>query len=262
MRSLWSAASGMKTQQSHIDVVAHNLANVNTVGHKKQRAEFQDLLYQTMRSAGANNGADSQYPEGLQIGLGSKLAATTRIFTQGNFQESGNPLDIAIEGEGFFQIQLPDGTTAYTRAGNFKLDSNRRLVTSDGYPLTDDITFDETAPLETITVSTDGTCSCTPAGQGVQEVGRIMLARFVNPAGLYARGKNLLTETDASGPPIESEPGTEGSGTLLQTVMEMSNVQVVEEMVNMIVAQRAYESNARVVTTSDSMLETANGLKR
>lgn len=262
MRSLWSAASGMKTQQTHMDVIANNLANVNTIGMKKQRAEFQDLLYQTLRPAGAENGPDSRYPEGLQIGLGAKLSATNRIFTQGNLQSSERPLDVAIEGEGFFQIEMPDGTIAYTRDGGFKLDSTRRMVTSDGYPLTDGIVFDENAPEDTITIAGDGTVSCTPAGGTTTQVGRINLARFVNPSGLRAAGKNLFYETEASGPPIESEPGTEGAGTLMQSTIEMSNVQVVEEMVNMIVAQRAYESDAKAITTSDSMLEIANGLKR
>lgn len=245
-----------------MDVIAHNISNVNTTGMKKIRAEFQDLLYQTLRPAGAENGADAQYPEGLQIGLGAKLAATSRIFTEGNLQNSGNPLDVAIEGEGFFRIDLPDGTVAYTRAGDFKLDSTRRLVTSDGYPLSDGITFDENAPLDSITISSDGKVSDTPAGGTTTQVGNIQLARFVNPAGLSPIGKNLFLETEASGAPIESEPGTEGAGTLVQSVLEMSNVQIVEEMVNMIVAQRAYESNSKAITTSDSMLEIANGLKR
>ena len=262
MRALWSAASGMKTQQAHMDVISNNIANVNTTGMKKQRAEFQDLLYQTLRPGGAENGADSRYPEGLQIGLGARLSATSRIFTEGNLQASGNPLDVAIEGEGFFQVELPDGTTGYTRDGGFKLDANRRLVTTDGYQLTDGIVFDENAPLDSITIAGDGTVSNTPAGGTTTEVGRITLARFVNPAGLTAIGKNLFKESDASGAPIESQPGTEGAGTLVQSVLEMSNVQIVEEMVNMIVAQRAYESDAKAITTSDSMLEIANGLKR
>ena len=235
MRALWSAASGMKSQQDNMDVVAHNLANVNTFGAKKVRAEFHDLLYQTLRPAGAESGADSQYPTGLQIGLGDRLAATQRIFSQGNLQSTGNPTDIAIEGDGFFRIEMPDGTIAYTRDGSFKLDSDRRMVTTDGYPLADNITIEQNA---------------------------IQIARFVNPAGLMVRGHNLFYESDASGPPLESNPGEDGSGTLVQSVIEMSNIQVVEEMVNMIVAQRAYESDAKAITTSDSMLEIANGLKR
>ena len=223
MRALWSAASGMKSQQDNMDVVAHNLANVNTFGAKKVRAEFHDLLYQTLRPAGAESGADSQYPTGLQIGLGDRLAATQRIFSQGNLQSTGNPTDIAIEGDGFFRIEMPDGTIAYTRDGSFKLDSDRRMVTTDGYPLADNITIEQNAASDSITISPDGRVSDIVDGQQNQ-VGQIQIARFVNPAG--------------------------------------PNIQVVEEMVNMIVAQRAYESDAKAITTSDSMLEIANGLKR
>jgi len=263
MRSLWSAASGMRSQQDNMDVVAHNIANVNTFGGKKIRAEFQDLVYQTLRAAGAQSGADSQYPTGLQIGLGDRTAATQRIFTQGSLEVSGNPTDVAIQGEGFFRIEMPDGTTAYTRDGSFKLDSDRRLVTTDGYPLADGITIDETAPADTIVIASDGQVSCTPAGStAATVVGQITLARFVNPAGLNAIGKNLFQETDASGNAIESNPAEEGAGSLTQGYIEMSNVHIVDEMVNMIVAQRAYESNSKAITTSDSMLEIANGLKR
>ncbi len=261
MRALWSAASGMKSQQDNMDVVAHNLANVNTFGAKKVRAEFHDLLYQTLRPAGAESGADSQFPTGLQIGLGDRLAATQRIFSQGNLQSTGNPTDIAIEGDGFFRIEMPDGTIAYTRDGSFKLDSDRRMVTTDGYPLADNITIEQNASSDSITISADGRVSDIVDGQQNQ-VGQIQIARFVNPAGLTSRGHNLFYESDASGPPLESNPGEDGSGTLVQSVIEMSNIQVVEEMVNMIVAQRAYESDAKAITTSDSMLEIANGLKR
>ncbi len=261
MRALWSAASGMKTQQDNMDVVAHNLANVNTYGDKKVRAEFHDLLYQTLRPAGADSGADSQYPTGLQIGLGDRLAATQRIFTQGNLQTTGNPTDIAIEGEGFFRIEMPDGTIAYTRDGSFKLDSNRRLVTTDGYPEADNITIEQDATSDSITISKNGLVSDVVNGQ-TNQVGQITIARFVNPAGLTAIGHNLFIESEASGAPLEGNPGDDGAGRLQQSVLEMSNVQVVEEMVNMIVAQRAYESDAKAITTSDSMLEIANGLKR
>lgn len=261
MRALWSAASGMKTQQDNMDVVAHNLANVNTYGDKKVRAEFHDLLYQTLRPAGADSGADSQYPTGLQIGLGDRLAATQRIFTQGNLQTTGNPTDIAIEGEGFFRIEMPDGTIAYTRDGSFKLDSNRRLVTTDGYPEADNITIEQDATSDSITISQNGLVSDVVNGQ-TNQVGQITIARFVNPAGLTAIGHNLFIESEASGAPLEGNPGDDGAGRLQQSVLEMSNVQVVEEMVNMIVAQRAYESDAKAITTTDSMLEIANGLKR
>jgi len=262
MRALWSAASGMKGQQTNMDVISNNIANVNTYGGKKVRAEFQDLVYQTIRDAGAQSGADSQYPTGMQIGLGTRVAATNRVFTQGSLQTTDNPTDIGIQGEGFFRITLPDGTIGYTRDGSFKLDSQRRLVTTDGYPLADDITIDQNAPSDSIVIAGDGQVSCTPAGGTQQNVGQITLARFVNPAGLTAIGKNLFVVSEASGEAIESNPGEEGAGTLTQGTLEMSNVQIVEEMVNMIISQRAYESNSKAVTTSDSMLEIANGLKR
>lgn len=262
MRALWSAASGMKGQQTNMDVIAHNIANVNTYGGKKVRAEFQDLVYQTIRDAGAQSGADSQYPTGMQIGLGTRVAATNRVFTQGSLQTTDNPTDIGIQGEGFFRITLPDGTIGYTRDGSFKLDSQRRMVTTDGYPLADDITIDQTAPSDSIVIAGDGQVSCTPAGGEQTNVGQITLARFVNPAGLTAIGKNLFIVSEASGEAIQGNPGEEGAGTLTQGTLEMSNVQIVEEMVNMIVSQRAYESNSKAVTTSDSMLEIANGLKR
>ena len=262
MRALWSAASGMKGQQTNMDVIANNIANVNTYGGKKVRAEFQDLIYQTLRDAGAQSGQDNQYPTGLQIGLGTRVAATQRVFTQGPLQTTENPLDIGIQGEGYFRITLPDGTTAYTRDGSFKLDSQRRMVTSDGYLLADGITFDQNAPVDSIVIAGDGWVSQTPSGQTQQNVNRITLARFVNPAGLTAIGKNLFIVSEASGQEIPANPGEEGAGTLTQGTLEMSNVQIVEEMVNMIVSQRAYESNSKAITTSDSMLEIANGLKR
>lgn len=261
MRALWTAATGTTTQQTHMDVIANNLANVNTTGNKKQRAEFQDLMYQTMRQAGATSGPDTQFPAGIQMGHGARLAATNRIFTQGNFQTTGNPTDIAIEGEGFFQITMPDGTIAYTRDGSFKLDSTRRMVTTDGYPLEPEIIIPEQATSDSITIAADGQVSVKINNQN-QDVGQITLARFVNPAGLSAQGKNLFLTTDASGDAIVGNPGEDGAGTLAQSTLEMSNVQIVEEMVNMIIAQRAYETNSKAITTSDSMLEIANGLKR
>lgn len=261
MRSLWSAASGMKGQQKQMDIVAHNLANVNTTGAKAQRAEFQDLLYQTLRAGGAESGDGNMYPTPMQIGLGSRLSATNRIFVQGNVQTTDNPTDLCIQGEGFFQIQMPDGTTGYTRDGSFKIDANRNLVTSDGYPLTDPITFPENATLDSVVISSTGDVTCEVGGEQ-QAVGNIQLARFLNPAGLTAVGKNLFVESAASGEPQVNQPGDNGTGTLLQSCLEMSSVQIVDEMVNMIVSQRAYESNSKAITTSDSMLEIANGLKR
>ena len=262
MRSLWSAASGMIAQQKNMDITAHNLANVNTYGNKKVRAEFQDLLYQTLRDAGGASGNGTEYPQGLQIGLGVRVAATNRIFTQGPLQTTDRPTDVAIQGEGFFQIQMPDGTTAYTRDGAFKLDSQRRLVTSDGFLLQPNITLDENATIDSVVISQDGRVSDTPAGGQQTEIGQITIVRFINPEGLYSYGKNLFLETAASGAPIESEPGQDGAGVLTQGTVEMSSVQIVEEMVNMIVAPRAYESNSKAIITSDSMLEVANGLKR
>lgn len=262
MRSLWSAASGMLAQQKNMDVVAHNLANVNTFGNKKVRAEFQDLLYQTLRDAGGASGNGTEYPQGLQIGLGVRVSATNRIFVQGPLQTTDNPLDIGIQGEGFFQIQMPNGDTAYTRDGAFKLDSQRRVVTSNGYLLQPNITLDENATIDSVVISQDGRVSDTPAGGQQTEIGQITIVRFINPQGLYSNGGNLFFETAASGAPIESEPGADGAGNLIQNTVEMSGVQIVEEMVNMIVAQRAYESNSKAITTSDSMLEIANQLKR
>ncbi len=262
MRALWSAASGMKGQQTNMDVIAHNIANVNTYGGKKVRAEFQDLIYQTLRDAGAQSGQDNQYPTGLQVGLGTRVAATQRVIAQGPLQTADNPTDVGIQGEGYFRVTLPDGSTGYTRDGSFKLDSQRRLVTTDGYLLADGITFGENSPVDSIVIAGDGQVSETPAGGTQQNVGQITLARFVNPAGLTAIGKNLFIVSEASGQAIESNPGTDGAGTLTQGTLEMSNVQIVEEMVNMIVSQRAYESNSKAITTSDSMLEIANGLKR
>lgn len=264
MRALWTAASGMSAQQSNMDVISNNMANVNTTGYKKHRAEFQDLMYQTMRQAGSPTGPDTQLPTGLQMGHGVRLTATNTLHegTTG-FQTTELKTDMAIEGDGFFQITLPDGTIAYTRDGSFKLDGDRRLVTSEGYPLEPEIYIPEDAPNDTITISTDGRVSAKPAGQAdPEEVGQIELSRFVNPAGLENMGENLYLETAASGAPINNEPGTDGTGKIRQGMLEMSNVKMVEEMVNMIVAQRAYETNSKAITTSDSMLEIANGLKR
>lgn len=263
MRSLWTAASGMAAQQSNMDVISNNLANVNTTGHKKHRAQFQDLMYQTMRQPGSPTGPDTILPTGLQMGHGVRLTAVTTVHTKSNYQGTGNKTDMMIEGDGFFQITLPDGTIAYTRDGSFGLDADARIVTSEGYPLEPEIYIPDTAPRETITISKDGRVSAQPQGQDEpEEVGQIELARFVNPAGLLSQGGNLFLETAASGAPITSAPGEDGAGEILAEGLEMSNVQMVEEMVNMIVAQRAYETNSKAITTSDSMLEVANGLKR
>lgn len=257
--SLWSAASGMKAQQLNIDVTSHNLANVNTAGFKKGRAEFQDLMYRTARAAGAPVNTGSTTPVGMQIGNGVRSVAISRIFSQGDFQQTENPYDLTVEGDGFFQVQLPDGTVAYTRDGTFKVDSQGQLVTSEGYLMTPNITVPENA--KEVTVSGEGIITATIDNQAVQ-LGELQIARFVNPAGLTAMGQNLYRPTAASGDPIVSNPGVEGMGRILQGYIESSNVRVIEEMVNLIVAQRAYEANSKSIQTADEMLSGANALKR
>lgn len=261
MRSLYTAATGMEAQRLNIDVVANNLANVNTTGFKRSRADFQDLLYQDEKTAGAAAAEGLQIPSGIQVGLGVRPVAVQKIFAQGDFASTGNPLDLVIEGGGFFQVPKPDGELAYTRAGSFKLNSDGRIVTSDGYPLEPTITI----PTNTtsITVGTDGKITVTQPGNNTPtEVGRITLARFSNPAGLKSVGRNLYTPTDSSGEAITGNPGTDGMGTIGQGFLELSNVNVVEEMVNMIASQRAYEINSKAVQASDEMLQVINNLKR
>ncbi len=261
LRALWTAGSGMVAQQANLDVISNNLANVNTTGFKKSRVDFQDLMYQTVRQAGAVSGQDNQLPTGTQVGLGVRQVATQKIYTPGNFQNTGNSLDMAIEGDGFFQITMPDGTLAYTRDGAFKKDGQGRIVNSEGYMLEPQITIPDNATA--ISISADGRVTVTiPNQTDQQEIGQIQLVRFINPAGLESIGRNLLRETPASGAPIVSDPGTDGAGTIMYQYLEMANVQVVEEMVNMIVAQRAYEINSKAIQTADSMLEQAASLKR
>lgn len=259
IRALWTAGTGMIAQQANLDVISNNLSNVNTTGFKKSRADFQDLMYQTMRQAGAATGPDTEVPSGIQMGHGVRLVATQKLYGQGNFQNTGNDFDLAIEGDGFFQITMPNGEVAYTRDGTFKKDSQGRMVTSEGYPLEPVITVPDNAT--NITISADGRVTAvTPDGE--EDLGQITIARFVNPAGLESIGRNLLKETTASGAPVIGNPGEDGAGTLIQQFVEMSNVQVVEEMVNMIVAQRAYEVNSKAIQTADDMLERAANLKR
>jgi flagellar basal-body rod protein FlgG len=261
IRSLWTAASGMQAQTSNIDVISNNLANVNTSGFKRSRADFQDLLYDTLRPAGTSSGGGSQVPTGIQIGHGTRTVSTQKIFMQGDFQNTQNELDLAIEGQGFFQIVQANGDIAYSRAGNFKMDSEGRMVSPDGLLLEPEITI----PLDAIAVSigSDGTISVLQAGQAApSEVGTIELARFVNPAGLQSIGRNLFIPTGASGDATTGTPGEDGFGTLAQGFLEMSNVSVVDEMVNMITAQRAYEINSKAIQAADDMLQTANNLKR
>ncbi|KAA0258768.1 flagellar basal-body rod protein FlgG [Deferribacter autotrophicus] len=261
LRTLWTAASGMTTQQINIDNIANNLANVNTAGFKKSRVNFEDLLYQEIRPAGAVTATGINHPTGIQIGLGSKVVSTEKIFSQGNFQQTGNPLDLTIEGDGFFQVTLPDGTIGYTRNGSFKIDADGNLVTAEGYLLEPNIAIPENA-LEII-VGEDGTVSVTLPGEAEPtELGQIELAKFINPSGLRSIGKNIYLQTAASGEPITGVPGEEGLGTIAQGILEMSNVNVVEEMVNLITGQRAYEINSKAIQTGDEMLQIVNNLKR
>ena len=261
MRALWTAGSGMAAQQTNIDVISNNLANVSTTGFKASRADFEDLMYQTLQQAGSTTGPDTQSPTGIQIGHGVRLVSTQKMYTEGNLQQTGNQWDMAIEGDGFFQVTMPDGTIGYTRDGTFKPDSQGRIVTSDGYPLEPQISVPTNAT--SMSVSADGRVSVTIPGQtATQDLGQLQIARFINPAGLSALGRNLLQETSASGPPTLQNPGTDGAGTIANQYVEMSNVQVVTEMVNMIVAQRAYEMNSKAVQTCDDMLSTAASLKR
>ncbi|MEK7773965.1 MAG: flagellar basal-body rod protein FlgG [Deltaproteobacteria bacterium] len=261
IKALWTASTGMEAQQFNIDVIAHNLANVNTTGFKKSRADYQDLLYQEMKSAGASSSPSTIVPTGIQIGQGVRLVSTEKVFIQGNFKQTDGNLDLAIEGDGFFQVTKPDGQPAYTRTGELKLDNEGRLVTSDGYVLNPQITIPSDAL--TVTVSADGIVSVTQPGQtSTTAVGNIELSRFINPSGLQPIGKNLYVTTTASGDAATGTPGSSGLGTISQGFLEMSNVSVVEEMVNMIAAQRAYELNSKAIQTTDEMLQTANSMKR
>lgn len=254
IRSLWISKTGLDAQQTQMDVIANNLANVSTSGFKRSRAVFEDLLYQNMRQPGAQSSQQTQLPSGLQLGVGVRPVATERIHSQGNLQQTSNAKDVAINGAGFFQVLLPDGTAAYTRDGSFQSDSQGQLVTSSGYVVQPAITIPSTA--QSITVGRDGTVSITSAGSATAtQVGTLQLATFVNPAGLESKGENLYVETSASGSPGTNTPGTNGSGTLQQGYVETSNVNVVEELVNMIQTQRAYEINSKAITTSDQMLQ-------
>lgn len=254
IRSLWIARTGLDAQQTQMDVISNNLANVSTNGFKSSRAVFEDLLYQTMRQPGAQSSQQTQLPSGLQIGTGVRPVATERLFTQGNLQQTGNDKDVAIQGAGFFQVLLPDGTTAYTRDGSFQVDNQGQLVTSSGYTVQPAITIPPNAV--SLTIAKDGTVSVTQAGVTAPvQVGSLQLATFINPAGLESRGENLYIETAASGSPNTNTPGTNGAGTVNQGYVEASNVNVAVELVNMIQTQRAYEINSKAITTSDQMLQ-------
>lgn len=261
IRSLWSAATGMQAQTLNIDVISNNLANVATTGFKKSRADFQDLLYQTLRSPGVSSSAETQVPTGIQVGTGVRPAATQKMFTQGEFLHTQNDLDMAIEGGGFFQVIQPNGETAYSRAGAFKLDSEGRVVTSDGFPMEPELNI----PADTVAISIgiDGTMSVLLAGDNQpSEIGNIELAQFTNPAGLRSIGRNLYIPSASSGDDTTGTPGENGFGNIAQGYLESSNVSVVDEMVNMIVAQRAYETNSKTIQASDEMLQTATNLRR
>ncbi|WP_075792911.1 flagellar basal-body rod protein FlgG [Massilia putida] len=254
IRSLYIAKTGLEAQQTNLDVVTNNLANVSTNGFKKSRAVFEDLLYQNVRQPGAQSSQQTQLPSGLQIGTGVRAVATERIHTQGNPQQTGNSKDVMINGSGFFQVLMPDGTTAYTRDGSFQTDSNGQLVTSSGYVLQPPITVPSNAL--SMTVARDGTVSVTtPGAVAPTQIGSIQVSNFVNPAGLESLGENLYAETGSSGTAQAGAPGTNGNGVLMQGYVETSNVNVVEEMVNMIQTQRAYEINSKAITTSDQMLQ-------
>lgn len=253
IRSLWIARTGLDAQQTQLDVIANNLANVSTNGFKRGRAVFEDLLYQTIRQPGAQSSQQTQVPTGLQLGTGAKTVATARVFTQGNLQKTDNTLDMAVNGAGFFQVLLPDGTTAYTRDGSFQKDSQGQIVTADGFPVQPNITVPATAT--SLSIGQDGTVTITQQGSSATtQIGSIQLATFVNPAGLQSIGQNLFLETASSGTPTPNTPGTNGTGTVNQSYVETSNVNVAEELVTMIQTQRAYELNSKVVSTSDQML--------
>lgn len=254
IRSLFIAKTGLEAQQTQLDVITNNLANVSTNGFKRSRAVFEDLLYQNVRQPGAQSSQQTNLPSGLQVGTGVRAVATERIFTQGNPQATGNSRDLMINGSGFFQVLLPDGTSAYTRDGSFQTDNNGQLVTSSGYVIQPAITIPPEA--QSITIGRDGTVSVTTAGSSVPtQIGSIQLATFINPAGLESKGENLYVETGASGTANVNTPGSNGAGVLMQGYVETSNVSVVEEMVNMIQTQRAYEINSKAITTSDQMLQ-------
>jgi flagellar basal-body rod protein FlgG len=259
IRSLWTGTTGMHSQQLNIDVIANNLANVSTSGFKKSRPDFQDLLYQTMKVPGSQSSNDTESPTGILVGLGVKPAAVTKVFSQGDLIQTENELDVAIEGEGFFQVEMPNGNTGYTRSGAFKRDSNGRLTTSDGYPILPAITIPDGA--RQITIGESGIVSAILGGDTASsQIGNLTLATFTNNAGLLAIGKNLFEESAASGTATIGNPGEDGYGTLLQTYLEGSNVNIVEELASMITTQRAYEINSKSIQTSDEMMQTTNNL--
>lgn len=254
INSLWISKTGMEAQQMQLDVISNNLANVSTTGFKRANAVFEDLMYQNLRQVGANSSEQSQLPTGLQIGLGVRTVATSRSFAQGNLQQTSNKLDVAVQGNGFFQVTMPDGTTNYTRDGSFQVDSQGRLVTATGLPIANGVTVPANAT--GISIAGDGTVTAQIPGTSTpQSIGTIALASFINPAGLDPKGQNLYAESPASGQPNSGTPGSNGLGSLMQGFVETSNVNVVQELVTMIQTQRAYEMNSKAIQTSDQMLQ-------
>jgi len=253
-QSLWIAKTGLDAQQTKLSTIANNLANASTAGFKKSRAVFEDLLYQNVRQVGAQSSADTQLPSGLMLGLGVRTVATEKLFNQGNLVETGNAFDMAIEGRGFFEVLMPDGSQAFTRDGSFQVDAQGQLVTSSGFVVQPAITIPEGA--QSISVAGDGTVSVVIPGSSIAtQVGNLQVTDFINPAGLQPLGKNLFAETASSGTPSAGNPGLNGLGTVMQGFIESSNVNVVEELVNMIETQRAYEINSKAISTSDQMLQ-------
>ena len=252
-QALWIAKTGLDAQQTRMSVISNNLANVNTAGFKRDRASFEDLLYQTVRQPGGSTSEQTQLPTGLQIGTGVRVAATAKNFAQGNLSNTGNALDVAVNGRGFFEVLMPDGTSAYTRDGSFQVNAQGEVVTNSGYPVQPGLQLPQNT--QSLTIGADGTVTAQVSGQADPvQVGSLTLVDFVNPAGLQAKGENLFSETGASGPPQQGNPGTGGLGTLVQGSVESSNVNVVEELVSMIETQRAYETNAKAISTVDNML--------
>ena len=264
LRALWTSATGMEAQQTNLDVISNNIANVNTVGFKRSRANFEDLIYQDIRDPGVMSSDENRVPSGIQIGLGTKLSDVSKIFSQGSLIKTDKEFDIAIQGAGFFKIELPGGGEAYTRAGNFQLDDEGYMVTPEGYKLSPNIQISSPETVISVSISPNGKVYVVRNSGGEQtteEVGTIKLYRFINPFGMKALGGNLLAKTDASGEAIEGDPNTDGFGKLAQGFLEASNVNIVEEMVNLIVAQRAYEINSKGIITADEMLRTLSTIK-
>ncbi|MGH8055290.1 MAG: flagellar basal-body rod protein FlgG [Stenotrophomonas sp.] len=252
-QALWVAKTGLDAQQTRMAVVSNNLANTNTTGFKRDRASFEDLLYQQVRQPGGSSSAQTQLPTGLQIGTGVRVVATSKHFEQGSQQQTGRALDVMVNGRGFFEVMMPDGTSAYTRDGSFQINAQGEVVTNSGYPVQPGIQVPEGA--QSMTIGTDGTISVKMSGEAASvEIGSLTLTDFINPAGLQAKGENLFLETTASGPAQNGTPGLNGLGTVVQGALEGSNVNVVEELVSMIETQRAYEMNAKAISTTDSML--------